>query len=55
MLWEPCDRDLEIIPVVLSDMSDKVDPVSKAAFNGCPSILTSSGVAAKGEKVSAAM
>ena len=49
MLWESCDCDLEVIPVVLSDMSNEIDPVSKATLNGCPGILPSRGVATKSE------
>jgi len=55
MLWESCDRDLEVFPVVLSDMSNEIDSVSKAAINSCPCILTGRGVAAKGENVPAAV
>ena len=55
MLWESCDRDFEVIPVVLSDMLNEIDPVSKATLNGCPGILTSRGVATKSENVPTAM
>jgi hypothetical protein len=55
MLWEAWDRDLEVIPMVLSDMSNEIDSVSKATLNSCPGILTSRGVAAKSENVPAAL
>lgn len=55
MLREPCDCDLEVVPMVLSDMSNKIDSVSKATLNSCPGILTSGGVAAKSENVPAAI
>ena len=55
MLWEPCNRDIEVIPMVLSNMSNEIDPVSKATLNSCPGILTGRGVAAKSENVPTAM
>lgn len=55
MLWESCDRDLEVIPVVLSDMSNEIDPMSKATLNRCPGILTSRRVATKSKNVPTTM
>lgn len=55
MLWEPCDRDLEVIPVMLPNMSNEINSVTKASLNGCPGILTSRRVSSKSEDVPAAM
>ena len=55
MLWEPCDRNIEVITVMLSNMPNEIDPVSKATLNGCPGILPSRGVATKSEDVPTAV
>ena len=39
MLGKSGHGDLEIVAVVLADMTDKVDSVNKAVIGGCPFIL----------------
>lgn len=55
MLREACDGNIEVVAVLLTNVSYEVDPMDKSALDCLPFVLAQWRVAAEGENVSAAV
>jgi hypothetical protein len=51
MFWEARDSDIEVVVVVLLNMSDEVDPMDKASVDGLPNLFSSWRVPSKSENI----
>ena len=55
MFWEARDSDIEVVVMVLLDMSDEIDSMDKASVDGLPNLFSSWRVPSKGENIATAV
>lgn len=55
MLWKAWNSDVEVVDVMVLDMSNEIDPVDEATFNRLPDVFPDWWVPSESENIAAPM
>lgn len=55
MFWEAWNGDVEVVAMVFLDMSNEINPVDKATFDGLPDVFAGWWITSESENIATSM